>query len=482
MSDGPNVIELATKKFTPEEIGVTISPTFRFTCEVHCPTKNLSYADQVFMIDKCVFRDYEDNFADVIELSLSFPMGTFLYDVYDHLENIDITVKQLTQFYKAAASKTDTSPHVRTTRYKAVFLKDKNKTLPTSRAMARSDLNQQLPIVVVFQLIEKPADAIRIKTTGGSFSKGTGGVAPEPFLRGVFSEELNRIKVDGQPAVDVFDIAKFDNTEKIKHLLIPSHKRLVELPDYLQEKLGGIYNDGLSCYVQFVMSKPGEYKSTLSIFNLYNPDREGSADSLIYCVNNGAKTINLVGGIHDKSGQGIHLLAHRLTGIEDGKTTKALDRGTGFRVADATKIMEEPIKYKAGGGSFNRNSSATEVIGQDRDDGINFATNHHIGHNNLALTADVFKRMSVYVTVQVSNLDHTLLAPNKKYELNYLSTQPDPDGGGTKKMVRRYAYVLQVMSAYTSNNHDLIKNNNSMYVELTNHTTLKMVVGEILNP
>jgi hypothetical protein len=435
----------------------------------------------VYVKDLAVFRDYEDNFADVIEVSLMFPMGTFMYDVYDNLENIEITLKELTQFYEEPKARTETKPYVKTTRYKAIYLKDKNTAIPNTRSMSRDDLNQRLPVVVMFQLIEKSAEALRIKTVGGSFTSGKTGVTAEQFLRTTFSQESNKILIDNQPPIDVFDIAKFDNTEVVKQLLIPSHTRLIELPDYLQEKLGGIYNDGLSCYVQTVMKKPGEYKNTLAIFNLYNPDSPGPADSVIYCLNDSAKSSSYVGGIHDKSGKGVHLLAHRLSGIEDDKTTRALNRGTGFRVTDASKIMEAPVTYKAGGAVFDRNQTATEVIGKDRTDGGNFAINKGIGHNNLVLTTDVFKRGSVTVTVQVSNVDHTLLAPGKKYEVHYLTNEVLSDGTVQKKMAKRYGYVLQVLSAYTNNNPDLLANSNGTYVELTNHTTLKMVVGKILN-
>lgn len=481
MSDTVDVIELATKKFTPAEIGCAVSNTFRFTCEIHCANKNLTFADQVFMVEQAVFRDYEDNFADVIQVSLSIPMGTFMYDVYDSLENLEITIKKITQFYKDSGAKSETTPHTKITRYKAVFLKDKNSSLPNTRTASRSDMNQQLPVVVIFQLIEKSAEAIRIKTTGGSFSDKQSGITMEQFLRTTMSQELRKILVDNQPAIDAFDIAKFDNNERVKQVLIPSHKRLVELPDYLQEKLGGVYNDGLSCYVQTVMKKPGEYQNTLSIFNLYNPDSPGTADSLIYCVNNSAKTTQYVGGIHDKSGQGVHLLAHRLGGIEDDMDTAALNQGTGFRATDASKIMEAPIVYRPGGGVFDRSKTNTEVVGQDREDGGNFAVNRGITHNNLALTTDVFKRSAKYVTVQISNLDHHLLAAGKKYEIHYLSTETLADGTVKKKMLRRYAYVLQLLTTYSTNNADLVMNSNNTYVELTSHTTLKMVVGKILN-
>ena len=480
MSDNPDVLALALKKFTPQEIGVTVSNTFRFACEVHCAKKNLTYRDTVYVKDLAVFRDYEDNFADVIEISLMFPMGTFMYDVYDDLENVEITLKELTQFYEEPKARVETKPQVKLTRYKAIYLKDKNKAIPNTRAMSRDDLNQRLPIVVMFQLIEKPVEAMRIKTTGGSFYC-PGGVTAEQFLRTTFSQESNKILVDNRKPIDVFDIVKFDNTEAIKHILIPTHTRLIELPDYLQEKLGGIYNDGLACYVQCVMTKPGEYKNTLAIFNLYDPDTPGTADSLMYCLNDSAQSTNYVGGIHDKSGKGIHLLAHRLSGIEDDKTTKVVNRGTGFRVTDASKIVDAPVDYRPNGAVINRNKIATEITGKDRQDGGNFAIDKGISYNNLALTTDVFKRTSTTITAQVSNLDHTLIAPGKKYEVHYLTSELLADGTVQKKMAKRYAYILQVLSAYTNNNPDLIANSNGTYIELTNHTTLKMVVGKILN-
>lgn len=478
----PDMMAIATNKFSPEQLGRSYNKTFRFACEVHCENKNLSIADQVFLVDFVTFRDYEENFADVNEVNISFPVGTFMYDVWDSLDNVEITIKKITQFYSEEGPRSESKPIVDLRRYKAVFLSDKNKAIPSTRSASKSDLNQQLPLVVTFQLIDKAAEAVRIKTTGGSFSDGKNGVSPEQFLRNVLSHEVNKILVDGKAPVDVISVAKADNTEKLPRLLVPAYTRVVELTDYVQETMGGLYNDGAACYVQTVMPQFGEYKTVLAVFNLYNPDCEGTADSVIYCTNKSLEVNQYVGGYPDPSGKGVHLLAHRLSQIEDDKNTTALNTGTGFRVTDASKIMDAPVVYRPGGAVFDRNASSTEVVGEDRADGGNFAVNKGISHNNFALTSDVIRRSGKFATVQISNLDHSLIAPGKKYELCYLSSVTAEDGTVYKKTVRRYAYVLQMISAYTNSNPDLMMNANTTHVELTNHTTLKVIVGKILNP
>lgn len=483
MSDTPNLLELAMKKFTPEEVGCTLVQTFRYTCEIHTPKKNLTHADLVYFVQKTVSRDYEDNFGDVIEVQLSIPMGTFMYDVYDELENVEITLKQLTQFYKDKRPRHEsTPPHIHTVRYKAIFLQDKNNTLPSSRTISRADMDNQMPMVVTFQLIEKSVEAIRIKTTGGSFSNGQEGVKPEQFIRTVMSHEIDKILIDGKPPIDLFDVVKFDNEEKIKHILIPSHTRLMEVPDYIQEKLGGIYNDGLSCYIQEVMTKKGEWKKILAIFNLYDPEGEEEAESVIYCVNNSSDTSRFVGGVHNQSGKGIYLLGHRLQGIEDDKMTTLLNTGTGFRVADASKVLTEPVDYLPSGAKFNRPRTNTEIIGKDREDKGNFAIRKGLGHNNFTLSTDAFKRGGRYITLQVSNLDHSIIPTGEKYEVYYTHTERTEDGEVKRKIVKRYGYILQVLTVYGTIHHDPIMSLNNDYTEVTSHATIKMIVGDIVEP
>ena len=480
-SDSNALMDLVYDHFTSNSVGCTVSSSFKFSVEVQTSKGSLTASDQIYVVDYAVFRDYEDNFADVIELSLSFPMGTFMYDVYDDLENLEITVKRKTQFYKDAGSKQEVARHPHIERYKAIFLVDKNAALPTTRSVAKSDMNQQIPIVVVFQLIEKSAEAIRIKTTGGSFSDKNNGVGAEQFMRTVLSTEVGKITVDGNPAVDAFRITPFDSAETTKQIVIPTGTRVVELADYLQEHLGGLYNDGVSLYSQRVCSAYGEFKSVLSMFNLYNPDKEGPAPSIVYSVTSSARCAHYPGAVLNPTGDGVYMLCHKVSGIEDDKTTDSLNKGTGFRATDSSQLLDAPVEYKENGAVFNRNKTATEIVGSDRDDGANFATYKGITHNNLKLSTQVYKSSAKYVTLQVSNLDHTLIYPGMKYEIHYTSNEVQEDGSYKQKIVRRNAYVLQALSAYTTNNPDPIANANSAEVELTNHTTLKMVVGEIID-
>lgn len=477
-----DIMATATKKFTDKEIGLTTSKTFRFAVEIHTDRGNFSAKDRVFLKDLAIFRDYEDNFADLIEISLMIPLGTLLYDIYDQSDNLEITVKKFTQFYTALGPKSESAPHVYTERYKAVYLSDKNQALPTTRSSTRDDLNQRMPVAVVFQLIHKSAEAIRLKTTDGVFSGSGKKISAEQLLRNILSTEVEKIRIDNRPPVDMVSIKTPDSKELFASVIVPESKRVVEVPDFLQEKLNGVYNDGMGFYVQPYMTKPGEYKTCLSVFNLYNPDCDESSDSVIYCLNSSSDAYNFVGGIHDPSGKGTHILAHSLTKLDDTKQTKSLNQGTGFRVTDASKMMDAPVKYEKAGAKFDRKNTSTEVVGQARDDGWNFAPHRGIGSNNLALATDVYRRAGVYATLQCSNLDHDLVLPGKKYDIHYITNQVGEDGKSTKIMGKRTGYVLQALTAYTNPSPNLIMNSNSAYVEMSSHTTFKVIVGQLQTP
>ena len=122
------------------------------------------------------------------------------------------------------------------------------------------------------------------------------------------------------------------------------------------------------------------------------------------------------------------------------------------------------------------------MVGQTRDDGWNFAPHRGIGSNNLALATDVYRRAGVYATLQCSNLDHDLVLPGKKYDIHYITNQVGEDGKSTKIMGKRTGYVLQALTAYTNPSPNLIMNSNSAYVEMSSHTTFKVIVGQLQTP
>lgn len=460
--------------FAPAQKERNATPYFQTSVTLHTPASDLTYEKGIYLSSMMIDRDYENNIGDYIEATLVIPLGTFLYDVYDYLENIELSVRTRKQFNREDKNtKFDRQP-VSVERYKAVYLKDKNKAIPNAKEMSKEDYNQRLPVNIVLQLIDRSVEATRIKTTSSSFSMD-GDVKPTAMLRNILSKETAMIMVDNKLPIDFIQVEDPDNEAPLNNVVIPSFTRIAEIPDYIQERSTGCYNDGLGCYIQKYTKDHKDYKKGMWVYPLYDPDKKDNADYNIYCPSDNATTSTMPGSVFKDNV--LSILAHKPTIVEDDKEASVMSSGGGFRVADASKFMDKPVTIHKDGPIFERKKLNTEIVYKEREDGMNFAINRGNYFNVFALTSDVNKRKSNFMTLQVSNLDHDVLAPGKVAAIHYINTNNRHEQDKKNRKMKRKGYLLRALIVYTANNNSPMFNLNSRFIDMTSHATLRYCVG-----
>lgn len=460
--------------FAPTVTERKATPYFQSSMTLHTPNKDLTSSDGIYLSSLVVHRDYVENIGDYIHASVVIPLGTFMYDVYDYLENIEVTIRKRKQFNRLDKnSKNDRHP-ISVERYKAVFSKEKNAAVPNTKEMSKEDYNQRLPITLSLQLMDRSVEAIRIKTTSSSFSM-EGDVKATSMLRNILSKETANILVDNKLPIDFIQVDDPDNKAPLNNVVIPSYTRIVEIPDYIQERSTGCYNDGLGCYIQKYTKDHKTYKKGFWVFPLYDPDKKDNADYNIYCPSDSATTSQYPGSVYKDDV--LSILAHKPTMVDDDKEVGIMSSGSGFRVADASKMMDKPITLHIKGPIFERKKLNTEIVYKEREDGMNFAVNRGNYFNVFALASDVTKRKSNFMTLQVSNLDHEVLAPGKVAAIHYINTNARHEASKKNRKMKRKGYLHKAIITYTANNNSPAFNLNSTYVDMVSHATLTYCVG-----
>lgn len=450
------------------------TPYFQSSITLHTPASDLTYIDGLYLSSLVITRDYVNNIGDFIEALIVIPLGTFMYDVYDYLENIEVTIRRRRQYnLEDKNGKFDRQPII-SERYKAVYTKDKNSVIPNTKEMSKHDYNQRLPVIISLQLIDRSVEAIRIKTTSSSFSMEDDPKATD-MLRNIMSKETSMIMVDNKPPLDFIQVDKPDNDAPLNNVVIPSFTRIIEVPDYIQERSTGCYNDGLGCYVQKFTPDGENYKKGMWIYPLYDPDKKTEIDYNIYCPTDNATTSTMPGSVF-KDGV-LSILAHKPTVVEDDKEASVMSSGGGFRVADAEKYMDKPITLHKDGPIFERTKLNTEIVFKNREDGMNFAINRGVYYNVFALASSVSKRKANFMTLQVSNLDPDVIGPGKVANINYINTNARHEAGKRNRKMKRKGYLMLGVFTFTANNNSPIFNLNGKFVDMTCHATLKYCVG-----
>jgi hypothetical protein len=414
--------------------------------KLHTVKKDLTSADSVFINSIRITRDYINNISDYIEIEVLIPQGTFFYDVYDNLDNLEATVIMEKQY--------SPKKNVVKTRYRAIYLLDKNKKHSNIQNQTKEDLNQLTPMVITLQLVDRSVEVIRLKTVSGSFDPTVNknkDMSIKGFLNSVISTETSKILIENRPSIEYLDIEEPDNTEKLQSIVIKSNTRLVELADYIQEKNIGIYNGGVGAYIQNFATSYTDYKKTYFIYSLYNTNKYDKAKykMIIYVPN--MSTGTLVSNVNYKYDNFVlRVLSFKVHRIEDNKDSKVMSHGTGFKVSSARSIMKKPVELDENQNPvFKQENFVTNIVYADRPDGINYSPNLGVAINQLQKVTETFMRRGNYISVEVSHLDPDYIAPGAKVKLVF-----EHKNGNIYNM---YSVVHKCFISYTRESNSPIK-------------------------
>jgi hypothetical protein len=441
--------------------------TFIFTAKLHTEEKDLDSSDGLLLTNIAISRDYIENISDYIEIQMSVHLGTYIYDIYPYLDNIEVTLITNKQLYEGK------KPHSVTNRYKAVYLLDKNTAIPNTVNQDKADLNQNLPVTITLQLLDRSVETLRIKTTQGSFDKKINpknkDMSAKAFLKSIISEEANKILIENKPPLDNISIEEPDNQDQLKALTIPSGTRIIELPEYIQTKNIGMYVGGIGNYIQIFGTDHFTYKKTFFIYSLYHPKKYDDAEYklIFYCPASSSHSItDITYKYEDKV---LKVLPYMTSKIEDRKESNLMSTGSGFRISNANSYMKKPVEMTEDGPKFKRDQLNTEIISKERKDGLNFAPNRSVTGNSFALTTEILEKQGSYLTLEVSNLDPDFIYPGMKCKINYENEE--------NKIKELYGVIHRAFIRFSAQNMNLPNSYNSVHAELSSHMTLHIFVN-----
>lgn len=443
---------------------VKYSAAFTIETKLHTVDKDLDTTDGVILSGITIVRNYVEKISDYIEIQLSVHLGTYIYDIYKYLDNIEVTLITHKQKYK------DKKPFITKERYKAVYLVEKNSAIPTQVNQSKDDLNQNLPIVITLQLLDRSVETLRIKTTQGNFDTKLNpknkDMSPKAFLKSIISEEANKILIENKPALDNISIEEPDQKDQLTSVTIPSYTRIVELPEYLQEKDIGVYNAGIGNYIQNFGTDHYTFKKTFFIYSLYDAKKYDKAEYKIIFYNPTSSSIALTDITYKNEDKVLKVIPYTMSKINDMKGSMTMSRGSGFRISNANSYMKKPVEMTEDGPKFKRDQLNTEVTYKDRQDNLNFAPNRSVSANQLSLASEILKNSGSYITLEVGNLDPDFISPGAPCKIMYEDHE--------NKVKEAFGVIHGAIINYSSSSMNMPLNYNSRLVTLTSHTTLQI--------
>lgn len=349
--------------------------------------------------------EFDVNVGSTFFAQIMVSKGDYVSKIYPSRSNLELTIKEM--------SHAQGSPPV-TTRYRAIFPSGRNP-VPSGASSGQyktEDLDQGGFETIILELVDKGVEAMTLKTTGDSFSN----IKQEDLLRLIIGRESSQVQIEGKSPIEGIDIVPPNNQDPFPQILIPDLTPVIEIPNFLQEKVGGIYSTGMGSYIRTFNGKRNFF-----VYSLHDHTRfDKESDRLIIYVVPKEK-FSGVDTTWMKEGKILKIITASDISMSDDAGVTGMNEGTGFRMIDARALMKKPVLITETGIKASRAQLNHEVAIGSRDDGyVKGARRSSPSSNPYKEYSKVTAAQSQKVSVEWDYGDPSLIKPGMPCKLVYL--------------------------------------------------------------
>lgn len=283
--------------------------------------------------------------------------------------------------------------------------------------ISRTDLdNSYKPVIVDVELLDRAVEQMRKVTVGGNARN----VKPEDYIKNILAYFTRDLELDGEKAVQEITVLEADNGDKRDHIVIPSGIPLLDVPNYVQNHCGGVYNTGMGCYA---------VDNKIFVFPLYKTDRFNDEEKTMTIIRLPKKLMPQTERTFRIDGEAIYVLGLSDAVFTDNTRAKQLSEGNGIRFADSRRFMNGYVETKDNKAMARRRENNTEYKAVDLQgqDVVNVA-NSKITSNAFRERSNLAKRNGGGYAFQWVNAKHEYIYPGMPVRVLY------EDKGEVKEM------------------------------------------------
>lgn len=434
------------------------SASYYWSADIHCTADKTIEAFKVLSID--FICDYHNNFTDEIILSLTIGGGAYTYHVYPNMNNLEVTL------YKEPVNEvgggSDDTRSVQSERYVATLVNPKNPAI-TGNTFNQPDetaLDLANMFTIELQLIPKPVDQFRMRSFGATFRN----VTPEEVIKSVLTTECKIVNANQQAIPTGVQMVPANNTKTREHILIPHGTRLVDVPGYIQKRVG-VYNSGFAYYF---------LNDTWYVFPPYNNVDFNKAQRTLTLIRVPPNRMPGAERTFIKAGDAVTAIVTGETKLTNQTESMMLNQGNGVRFGDADKFMEDFVKVQGNKATAGRGGTNNEFTTIKRPNGYNnvlksdraISSNPFVDYSNLA------QRDGVQFSLSWENSDPTLLYPGMPVKILFMEQDEIRETYGV--LIHAHHYVQTLGNGFQTNRHITASN-------LTIFTKREIDIGDNAN-
>lgn len=255
-------------------------------------------------------------------------------------------------------------------------------------------------VEVQLQLLNKAVEQLRIMPVGGVYRNCTA----EDLLVTCIHKAYEQIEVTDDRMPIGVDITGVSNTEVQESFVIPHGTRLMDLPDYIQNHSGGVFNSAMGSFIK------GEY---WYLYPKYDTTRFGNTQRTLTIIRVPPNKMPGTERTYRISGDSIIIIATAEADKFNLSELRQLNAGNGTRFVSADNFLEDFTQTSDNRTLARRGARANEFVGQHRPTGIDYApvSEDRITSNPYKHYSSIAGRQGNIFTLVWENSDMDLILP-----------------------------------------------------------------------
>ncbi len=310
----------------------------------------------LFFYELLMHGDYEHNYSDEIVAKISIPMGDFIYDIFPHRDNFEVSLIRETKTTRI------------TTRFKGALID--NTAIPDNgvyNKATREELNKMEMVKLSVQLIDRYTEALRVTPIDGVFNH----CKVKDAIKAGISSCCKKIKVSGKPLEVNLNMIEPNNTFLYKHIDVPTGTNIIELPNYLQNSHFGVYNGDIGVYNKMILDND-KMVNNLYVYPIYSNSAFDKVKKKLVIFKSSNPNIDQVENTYFVDGDTVKIVA--------GSGTLALDMSSGSLISHGgdvattspdTAIQRNNVVKADGTSSSYAETNLSVKTNKKRKDGSN---------------------------------------------------------------------------------------------------------------
>ena len=390
---------------------ITTNPStpVHFTWVAKILIGKLSYSPiKVISID--FSQDFETKYADEIILTLAISGGMYAVDIYPFKDQIEILL--IKNPINEISNNLNTEAGVQTEKYVATLIDIGNPVIEGNAKFTptKDALNLTTILEVQFQLVNKALQQIRLINVGGIYRK----VLAADVVKTILTNEIKKLKIDGNRTPIGVDMVPNFNTKVRDHVIIPQGTRLVDVPEYVHVKCGGIYSSGFGYYLQ------NDY---WYIYPCYDITRVSKATNVLTIINVPPHMYPSIERTYRVNGKSIVILATGDIKYRDDSEAQQLNAGNGVRFSSADNFTTKFETTSNNKTTISRGLNNTEIIATTRVDKINNApiSSNKINANFYLEYSKLARRNGANISLVWENSLPSIITPGAMVRIMYIN-------------------------------------------------------------